>query len=385
MNNRWWNERSSMAVAGLIVLSIVLVGGCRRDLSQKTADWDQASVASIGDNPSRVSRLVVNGEVVTVDEILKPIRADLVERSERLPRADYQRYTRQIAFRKIRDRIIDIVLYQKASLRLSSAHEDALDQMVDAEMRTRIADTGNGTLHGYQQLLDSRNTTMEEERQLYRRQIIVQRYLQLNVLPKVQEPTRSQLLAIFDAGKEELNKPERRKMSLIEVRLVNRTEPRPSGSDPSPVSQQRDAARGAARKIIYEAYEQVKSGSDFSDTARRLSDGINARGGGSWGWVGRDAVRPRWEIAARQLYALDAGRMGEVLETDDGFFLVRCDEIQEAVAPSFEAMQPELIEQHRNSAYNQLINELIASLVDQAHIEPPDIEPFIQSIVAAAP
>ncbi len=325
--------------------------------------------------------LIVNGEVVTVEEILKPIRADLMERSGRLPRADYRRYVTQVVFQRTRDRIVDIVLYQKASLRLTPAEEEALDAMVATEMRKRITEAGNGTQHEYQRFLASRHTTLEEERQRHRRQLIVQRYFQLNLQPKVQEPTRAQLLAVFEADKAAMTRPERRRMSLIEVRLMNHLEEGVT----TPSRDQQRAARAAARKIIEQAYEEIRGGRDFAGAARQFSEGINATGGGSWGWVGRDSLRARWQAAAERLYTLDEGQVSEVLDTDEGSFLVRCDEIQQAVKPDFEVMQPQLISAYRNDAYAQLINELIESLIEEARIEPPDIEPFILSVVEGAP
>jgi len=380
--------------AGIVTLvaAMMIAAGCNAPVKNRAANPSNSNRVANSRGPSRpsafgdsdaarVSQLVVNGEVVTVDDILSPIREDLAERYQRLSQADYRRYVAQMALRQTRDKVVDIVLYQKASLRLTPAEEEALEGMVTTEMRKRVTEVGNGTQHEYEKILAASGTTLEQERERFRRQLIVHRYLQLNVLPKVQEPTRAELTAIFEANKKAMSRPQRRRMSLIEVRLLNHLD---AAVDAVSRDQQKEAS-ASAREIIDQAYQEISGGRDFADAARQFSEGINAENGGDWGWVWRDTVRARWKPAVERLYTLDRGRVSEVLETGEGFFLVRCDEIQEAVVPDFESVQPQLIERHRTGAYNELINELIESLIKKARIEPPDIQPFVAAVVDAAP
>lgn len=374
---------------------LMLLAGCEAPLGGSSGSAKKSDDRPPGGSSMRAVRpaggpaashagraiLTINSESFTADEVLKPARRELLEAASRYTPEDYDRYVAQSVIQLVRDRLVDVVLYQKAGLRLSTQEEEAIAAMADAELRQRVAAEGGGTQHEYEKALLERGTTLQEERERIRRQIVVQRYLQLNILPKVPEPTRTQLLALFESRRDEFGQPERRRMSLIEVRILNHL---PEGVA-APTRDQQEEARRTARHIADRAHDQLRSGRDFADVARELSEGVAAQDGGQWGWVGRDTVRPRWQPAVERLYTLGAGELSEVLPTDEGFFIVRCDEIQLAVEPQFEALQPQLVEAFRTDAYNVQIGKLIEELVRQARIDPPNIQDFVEAVIAAAP
>ncbi len=81
---------------------------------------------------------------------------------------------------------------------------------------------------------------------------------------------------------------------------------------------------------------------------------------------------------------LRTSEVSEILETPDGFFLVRCDELEPALEPDFLTVQPQLKEFYIRKAYNQMIAELISELRSKARIEPVRLERFHAAVVAAA-
>ena len=110
---------------------------------------------------------------------------------------------------------------------------------------------------------------------------------------------------------------------------------------------------------------------------------MHADEGGAWGWVTPGSVRERFEPAVNALYALDEGAVSDVIETADGFFLVRCDEIDHGAEPEFEALQPQLKERLFRLAYNQLIMDRVNQLRAKARIEPADLETLHAAVVRA--
>ncbi|RJP33773.1 MAG: hypothetical protein C4547_11775 [Phycisphaerales bacterium] len=336
------------------------------------------SIRGSGPDPAR--RLIVNGDTVTVDDVINPLRPELRERRQAMPPDEYRRYVSDVAIQAMRGRVVDTILYRKASLRMSQAERDALESFVSAELRRRVTSAGNGTQHEYEKLLHEQQRTLDDEREQIRRQLTVQRYLHLNVMPRVQEPTRAELVALFERVKDNGSRPQRRRMRLIEVRLLNHLDP--AAADPSRAQQA--AAREAARAKIEDAYRRVRGGEAFEDVARATSEGIHAEDGGDWGWVGRDSLMDRWKAACDTLWTLEAGQTSEIVETDEGFFLVQCAEVEPAYTPDFQTLQPQLVERHRSERYNDLINELIEELIRDARFDPPDIEPFVNAVIEAA-
>ena len=98
-----------------------------------------------------------------------------------------------------------------------------------------------------------------------------------------------------------------------------------------------DAARQAARKRIDAIRERIAGGADFADVAVEASeDDATKAKGGDLGWLTRGSVVKPLDDAA---FSQAPGTLGEVIETDQGFHLVRVDERQPARVVPFEEAQ----------------------------------------------
>jgi hypothetical protein len=327
-----------------------------------------------------VNRLTVNGDSVEAAELWENLSDELSRKAETLSPDQYQDYLDRQAAQLITDKIAEMLLHQRASLRVTEKMSTRIDEYVDREIR-RIVTTGYGGIQRrYEKYLDSKGQTLDGMRERMRREIIITSYLEQHIKPKVAEPTRAELLALYQANAESFRRPARRRMSLIDVRILDGL---PKGVN-EPTREQWDTARQEALSRAETAQAELRSGLPFADVARRHSNGLHADDGGAWGWVSRGSVRERFEPAVSALYRLPAGDVSDIIETDDGFFLVRCDEIDPGLEPSFKAVQPELKKRHFRAAHNQLISELVTELRSEARIEPADLTRFHAAVVDAA-
>ena len=326
-----------------------------------------------------VSRLTVNAETVEAHELWSGLHDELSTKARTLTSEDYRAYLDRRAARLITDKVAEMLLYQQASLRFSPEMNAKVDKHVDAQIRKIITTQHEGVPRRYERELESQGRTLEDARQKVRREIIIASHLEQEVKPKVAEPTRDELLAAFEANVDLFRRPARRRMSLIDVRLRDRL-----GKDVvTPTHDQSESARVQARSRIQTAQAELDSGADFAEVARRYSDGLHADEGGSWGWVTKGSVRERFEPAVETLYHLDTGTISSIIETDDGFFLVRCDQIDPGYEPDFQTLQPRLKERVLMEAYNRLVVEQVARLRSKARIEPPNLERFHAAVVDA--
>ncbi len=327
-----------------------------------------------------VSRLTVNAETVEAHELWLGLHDELSTKAKTLAPEDYRTYLDRRAARLITDKIAEMLLYQQASLRFSPEMSAKVDTYVDAQIRKIITTEHDGVPRRYERQLESQGRTLKDAREKVRREIIITSYLEQEVKPKVAEPTRAELLAAFEANADSFRRPARRRMSLIDVRLRDR-----AGKDAgSPTRDQFESARMQARSRIQTARAELDSGVDFAEVARRYSDGLHADEGGSWGWVTKGSVRERFEPAVEALHSLDAGSVSNIIETDDGFFLVRCDQIDPGHEPDFQTLQPRLKERVLIESYNRLVVEQVAQLRSKARIEPPNLERFHAAVVEDA-
>ncbi len=319
-----------------------------------------------------VSYLRVNSETISAEELWRDVRQELSDRAGILGPDDYRSYVDRLAARLITDRIAEMLLFQHASLRLPPEADKNIDKYVDGEIRKIITTKHNGVQRLYDKHLAERGLTIDDIHERLRREIIIASYLEREIKPKVAEPTRAELYAIFEASRHQLRQPTRRKMSLIDVRVL---EYLPKGVN-NPTREEYDAARAEARSVIRAVELELRNGADFAELARRHSHGLHAAEGGSWGSVEKGSVRERFEPAVDALFKLGEGEVSGVIETTDGLFLVRCDELQPAVEPEFQDIQPEIKEQHFRALYNRLIAELVQDLRRKARIEPVNLERF---------
>ncbi len=92
-------------------------------------------------------------------------------------------------------------------------------------------------------------------------------------------------------------------------------------------------ARAEAEQKLLDAKARAEAGEDFAELARELSDGPSADSGGDLGRFGRGAMVPPFEEAA---FALEAGGLSDVVETNFGLHLIKLEDRFPAVITGYE-------------------------------------------------
>lgn len=325
------------------------------------------------------ARLSVQGETVEASEIWLPHMDDLEQHAKTSSPGELQNYIIQESAQLITDKIAEMLLFQKAKLRLSEPMEKKIDDYVDAELRKRVTAKHGGVQRRMERDLERQGWSLDGYRTHLRRSIVISTYLDDELRPRVPEPTRADLQAAFRDSADSLRKPARRSLSLIDVRLSGFL---PAGEEPTP--EKRDEARVLARAKITEAQSELRKGTSFADVAKKYSMDSKALDGGVWGFINPESVQDRFAPAFEKLQTLQQGQISEIVEVPDGFFIVKCDRLEPGVDPDFISVQPKLREQLFGRAYNQKISELVNELRKTATIEPEYLEPFHTEVVTWA-
>jgi peptidyl-prolyl cis-trans isomerase D len=128
----------------------------------------------------------------------------------------------------------------------------------------------------------------------------------------------------YEARKSEFDRPEQAQIRHILARF----------------EKDDDAAKQAARARIDAIRKRIESGVDFAAVASEASeDPITKERGGDLGFVARGSVVKPLEDAA---FAQEPGALGEVIESPQGFHLVRVDERRPARVVPFEEAQTQV-------------------------------------------
>ena len=333
---------------------------------------------ALDDSP--VDTLAVNGETISAVDLCREMRRDLLSKNEAADSDEYKAFVERRSAQWIGDKITEMLLHQQASRRQPEQIQDNIDKYVDGEIRKIVTARHDGIQRRYENHLALQGQTLDDVRARLKREIIITSYLDAEIKPKIAEPTRADLFAAFQENLDAWRRPERRKMSLIDVRVLDRL----ADDVNTPSREQLEAARAEARSIMESARLELHNGASFADLARRHSDGLHKFEGGSWGWVAPGSVRERFEPAVEELYRLGAQETSEVIATENGFFLVRCDEIDRGAEPTFQDVQPDLKQAYTRNSYNRLLTELVTDLRRKARIEPADLNRFRAAVIQAA-
>ncbi len=355
----------------LLCVAILVMPACRsgRTESSSRGAAVERMRSEAGDTPlvsddlqTPSSVLRVNDDLITIEDVLDPLKAEW--RSDRLASSRIQR--RRLIIERVQAELVaqvqDLLLYQEASKGITDQILTVVDQYVDQEIRDRVTREFGGRQSRFEVHLASLNMTLEDARQKVRRRILVVKYLQDNIIPKIADPTRGELLEYYDANIQSYTEPARRELFMIQI-----------PKDPDPESARADIERAHARLLAGEAFETV---------AREASKGIHAAEGGRWGDI-QSPLQGRFAAPSAVFFALSREQISEIVETDDAFFIVRTGKVVEARTRRFADVQPELVERFRNAQFDILRSEMLQECIDRAIIEPRE-DLFVQAVVEAA-
>jgi PPIC-type PPIASE domain len=361
------------------------------DARQQQREADRAaresarSVAFIPENRGDggpVDVMIVNGEKITVDDVLGPIRANLAKSAKSLPPDRYRSLLSAAIQNRVRSLARDALLFHEAGKNLLEEEENQIDGLVDQEIRKRVNVEFDGRQTRFEKHLAGMGLTLREERERVRRGILVVRWLQLKIHRNINDPTREELWETFQQNRDSFAKPPRRKMQIIELSVESFLTGGATSKDPASMA----AAREAARVAAVAARERIVGGESFSSVAGEVSTSWHKASGGAFGWVTHGSVREGLEPAVDALFALEGtGVPSDIVETDGAFFIVQAAEIDPGVEPDFATLQPELVDKYRGAQFDKLVDEQIARLQENAHIQPENINRFLEAVALAAP
>lgn len=125
-----------------------------------------------------------------------------------------------------------------------------------------------------------------------------------------------------------------------------------------------DGQEAAARAAADAAVARLAGGEDFAAVAAEISADAGSKGqGGDLGWIGRGALPGPFEDA---LFALGVGEISAPVLTDQGFHIIRLDELRAGEQQPFELVREELAAETRTRRAEDTFFEIVENLEDNA-------------------
>jgi len=291
----------------------------------------------------------VNGKPITVGDVMmfvEPVRKQLArsysgdEYKNRLGKAF------QEALASLVERRLILDAYAAQELKIPDwAVEQRITEIVHEEFQ--------GDRAALLRALAQDRLTYEQWRDEMRDQLVVASMRQSYVGDLVTIPPQAARKA-YDQNKEKYQQPAQVRLRVLELRKGETAE-----------------ATAARRRRIEDMLARVRAGEDFEAIVRQNSEGSRAAEGGDTGWM--DPAMCRRELIDA-VAGLKAGDLGGIVETQDGWFLVRLEGRKEPAPRDFESVRMEIERELRNQEADRLYQEWVRSLRAQASIETFDVE-----------
>jgi hypothetical protein len=323
--------------------------------------------------------LFVNGETVSVPEILEPLLEELKADARNMSPQAYASALYRAVRRQIDLHVSTILIYQEAKTSYPDKAMEVFDKEVDRRIKEAINDRFNGIHARYEAQLKAMDLTMNDVKARIKRQVIVSQYMREKYKPLLREPPRRQLLKYYQDHLGDFTSPRQAELLLIEIPIETALGKPRNLATTEEIAQARRRSAAQLRR----AREELDSGVEFAAVARAYSKGLKAAQGGSLGEISPGALQGRWARPCEILFTLSENQTSDVIETDESVFIVRCGRLVPARQISFEQAQEKIIERVKEEQFNRLSQEHVESLIVKATVQP--LQDFTEAVIAAAP
>ena len=282
--------------------------------------------------PAVVAR--INGRSITRDELERGVRSAEIQAGQAVP-AQF----RDQVYRSVLDRLVAFHLLLEEGETLGIVVDDA-----DVETRLEAIRADFPDDQAFDAQLGMWGTTLETMRAEFRRDLLVERVLEAEVLPGI-DVDAATAREFYEQHPAQFTSE-----GGVRARHVL------IGVSPDATDEEKAAARARTDGLLDEA----RRGGDFAELARTHSDDAgSAASGGDLGVVVRGQTVPDFETA---LFALQPGEFSDVVESPFGFHVIQMVAVEPArTVPFAEAsvqIRDFLMEEERQTRIAALITRL---------------------------
>lgn len=301
------------------------------------------AIAQQGGNEPAVT---VNGEAVPeaqVQQMLQPQLQQIAAQQQDLPQEFIEQYKMQIRQQILEQLIAQKLLEQEAQKQgLEASRDDAIAhlEMIGNQQQPAMS------LDDIREVITASGQQFDEVVTEIQQQLGPQMLIEQQVEGKV-DISQEEAEAYYEQNQAEFSTPEQVRARHI---LIDNENPE-------------------AQTLAQELKEQVTQGdADFEQLAAEHSACPSGQQGGDLGFFSRGQMVPEFEEKA---FELEPGQVGDVVETQFGYHIIKVEEKSEPSVLSFEEAQPQIHEMLGQQQRAEIAQTYIEELRESAEIEYP--------------
>ena len=300
------------------------------------------------------SILQVNERFLTVEDILRGVGSRLAEVPKNITEQSWREQAAKILREEIRRQVRDSLVYAEAQRRLTDEQKKQVDKEVEEALRNMEAAVG-GSRKKLEQELAKENATLDAVLQEHRVQATNATYLRARFMPAVVVNHRM-LLEYYRRNPSEFAEPKKVQMQLIAAPFKSFL----AEGAGSPTPAEMEAAKAKAKEHVEKAAAALKEGADFTKAVKEMSRGVMPDAEGVWPLMPAGSFREaKVEEAA---FALQEGQVSGIIETADGYYIVKARKVEPGKAIGFEDAQVKIEKRLRDEQYQKIIDDYFKKL-----------------------
>ena len=303
----------------------------------------QATVASA----ERVSldgyAAIVNDRVITLGDVLATAaQMDEAAQGDASDPVDLASRLQRNYKLALKLQVDQALLVEEAKRRGAEKPERAIpERMIDDQVANIIREQFGNNRDAFITYMAERGMTMEDVRKQARERIEVYRMLHDEVQSRVLLSPAS-VKAEYDRRENQFRTPEQVHLRMI---MIHRGE---TGEQAA-----------AKRELALKARARLQKGESFTVVAQSVSEGFRASEGGDIGWMAPGDLKSTLQAAIQHMRA---GEVSEVLDGDDGFYILELLGRREETLRKFEDVRVELEKELMDRAEDEVRKEFISRL-----------------------
>ena len=277
-------------------------------------------MAMAGTMPVDGYAALVNDRVITVGEILaivQPIRAQLAETYD----GKELEKKMEEAYQEGMDALIERALVLEEFTAMGG---NIPDRAVDDQINVMINERFQNDRTKFLEALSEDRMTLDDWREETRNRLIVNLMRRREIADRVMIAPRA-VRDVYESRAAQYQVPEQIQLSMIVLH---------KGASPDD--------QAVKKKEAVQIREKLLAGGNFAELAKVSSEGYKAADGGDQGWMDPGTLRK--ELAAA-VAALEPGRISEVIETDDDFYILKVEAKKNASVIPFDDVRNQIEEE----------------------------------------
>lgn len=303
--------------------------------------------------------LPVNGELVTIDEVVNPQLEELKPIAANGDYLDFRRRAKSVIMQSIDNKVSNIVLHQKAKREMQEGIDEQLDKAADTEVKQFLAGF-NGNYADAEKAIKKMGMDWKSFREYQKKLILVQYFLSEELKDK-RPITYSEMRDYYENSKaEQFHTP-----LTVQFRVIDIV-PSKLAIDPNDPNLTPELA---GNRLAATVMDRIKAGEDFGTLAKVYSyDPVRAPLGGLWTPVGAGSLAEPYDVLEKEAAKLEPGQLAGPIDAKGHIFILKLESKKNESFEPFEKVQHKVETSIKYERRKEAVDKMVDTLMSQADI-----------------